>query len=54
MFEIYSKKFKTSDQLSKAMLDEIGVASLPGSVFGFKPNHLIVRLAFTDLMARYF
>ena len=54
MFEMYSKKFKTSDQLSKAMLDEIGVASLPGSVFGFKPNHLIVRLAFTDFNGSIF
>ena len=35
-------------------LDEIGVASLPGSVFGFKPNHLIVRLAFTDFNGSIF
>jgi aspartate aminotransferase len=54
MMEIYSKKFKTSDALSKAMLDQIGIASLPGSVFGFKPSQLIVRLAFTDFNGTIF
>ena len=54
MFEIYSKKYKTSLALSKAMLDQIGVASLPGSVFGFKPNQLFIRLAFTDFNGTQF
>ena len=36
------------------MLDQIGVASLPGSVFGFKPNQLFIRLAFTDFNGTQF
>ncbi len=31
-----------------AILKETGVALLPGSSFGFKPNKMLARLSFTD------
>ena len=39
--------FSTSD-LCVAVLKETGVALLPGSAFGFRPNKMLARLSFTD------
>lgn len=38
----------TSEQLTTALMDEIGVALLPGSAFGMSKNSLTTRLAFVD------
>jgi aspartate aminotransferase len=48
MPEFINKRYKTSSDLCVAILKETGVALLPGSAFGFKPNKMLVRLSFTD------
>ena len=48
MPEFKNKKFKTSAQLCDAILNDIGVALLPGSDFGFNPKKMLVRLSYTD------
>jgi len=48
MPEFINKKYKNSSKLCDAILDETGVALLPGSDFGFKPNKMLARLSYTD------
>ncbi len=48
MPEFKNKKYKTSAKLCNAILSETGVAMLPGSDFGFKPNKMLARLSYTD------
>ena len=48
MPEFINKKYKTSSEMCLALLKETGVALLPGSSFGFKPNKMLARLSFTD------
>ena len=48
MPEFKNKKFKTSSKLCEAILNETGVAMLPGSDFGFKPDKMLTRLSYTD------
>ena len=48
MPEFINKKYKTSSDMCVAILKETGVALLPGSAFGFKPNKMLVRLSFID------
>ena len=48
MPEFKNKKYKTSSKLCEAILKETGVAMLPGSDFGFKPNKMLTRLSYTD------
>ncbi len=48
MPEFKSKKFKSSSQLCDAILNETGVAMLPGSDFGFHPKKMLTRLSYTD------
>ena len=48
MPEFKNKKYKTSSKLCEAILSETGVAMLPGSDFGFKPNKMLTRLSYTD------
>ncbi len=48
MPEFKNKKYKTSSQLCETILDETGVAMLPGSDFGFKPSKMLTRLSYTD------
>ena len=48
MPEFKNKKYKTSSKLCEAILNETGVAMLPGSDFGFKPNKMLTRLSYTD------
>ena len=48
MPEFVNKKYKTSSDMCVAILKETGVALLPGSAFGFKPNKMLARLSFTD------
>ena len=48
MPEFKNKKYKTSSELCKAILNDTGVAMLPGSDFGFKPKKMLTRLSYTD------
>tara|TARA_Y100001935_G_scaffold251794_1_gene254470 strand:+ start:697 stop:1935 length:1239 start_codon:yes stop_codon:yes gene_type:complete len=48
MPEFKNKKYKTSAKLCEAILKDTGVAMLPGSDFGFKPNKMLTRLSYTD------
>ena len=48
MPEFKNKKYKTSSDLCEAILNDTGVAMLPGSDFGFKPKKMLTRLSYTD------
>ena len=48
MPEFINKKYNSSSKLCEAILDETGVAMLPGSDFGFKPKKMLTRLSYTD------
>ena len=48
MPEFKSKKFNSSSQLCETILNETGVAMLPGSDFGFHPKKMLTRLSYTD------
>jgi len=48
MPEFINNKFNTSSEMCKNILQETGVALLPGSDFGFSENKMLVRLSFTD------
>ncbi len=48
MPEFLNKKYKTSSKLCEAILNDTGVAMLPGSDFGFKPKKMLTRLSYTD------
>ena len=48
MPEFKNKRYKTSAKLCDAILNETGVAMLPGSDFGFKPKRMLTRLSYTD------
>jgi len=48
MPEFINNKFRTSSEMCKNIINETGVALLPGSVFGFSENKMLARLSFTD------
>ncbi len=48
MPEFKNKKYRTSSKLCEAILNDIGVAMLPGSDFGFQPKKMLTRLSYTD------
>ncbi len=48
MPEFTNKKFKTSREMCENILEETGVALLPGSDFGFSEKKMLARLSFTD------
>ena len=48
MPEFKNNKYKNSSKLCEAILNETGVAMLPGSDFGFKPKKMLTRLSYTD------
>ena len=48
MPEFPNKKYKTSTELCKTILDETGVAMLPASDFGFNPKKMLTRLCYID------
>ena len=48
MPEFINTKFKNSEKLCETILNETGVAMLPGSDFGFKPKKMLTRLSYTD------
>ena len=54
MPEFLDTKFSTSTELCNKLLEETGVALLPGSDFGFEKKKLIARLSFTDFDGKNF
>ena len=48
MPEFPNKKYKTSSELCENILEEIGVAMLPASDFGFSPKKMLTRLCYID------
>ena len=48
MPEFLNSKFKNSGEMCDDILKKTGVALLPGSDFGFKPNKMLTRLSYTD------
>jgi len=46
--KLAQRKINTSEQLTTALMDEVGVALLPGSAFGMHSSSLTTRLAFVD------
>ena len=48
MPEFVNDKFGTSSEMCQNILDDTGVALLPGSEFGFPQNKMLARLSFTD------
>ena len=54
MPEFLDKKFKTSEDMCNDMLKKVGVATLPGSDFGFSENKMYARISFTDFNGEEF
>ncbi|MDC3062536.1 pyridoxal phosphate-dependent aminotransferase [Candidatus Pelagibacter sp.] len=54
MPEFLNSKFKTSSDMCKDILNNTGVALLPGSDFGFNPDKMLARLSFTDFDGQEF
>ena len=54
MPEFLDKKFKNSEEMFTKLLNDTGVALLPGSEFGFSKDRLIARLSFTDFDGKDF
>ena len=48
MPEFPNRKYKSSTELCETILDETGVAMLPASDFGFKPEKMLTRLCYID------
>ncbi len=48
MPEFSTKKFSSSEEMCKNIIDQTGVALLPGIDFGFAKERMIARLSFTD------
>ena len=48
MPEFKNKKYINSSKLCETILNETGVAMLPGSDFGFNPKKMLTRLSYTD------
>ena len=54
MPEFLNKRFKNSSELCDVILNETGVAMLPGSEFGFKPGKMLTRLSYTEFHGSIF
>jgi len=54
MPEFLNKKFNTSVEMCKDLLNKKGVAILPGSDFGFSEDKMISRLSYTDFDGKNF
>ena len=54
MPEFLDKKFKSSEDMCKDMLNKSGVAALPGSDFGFSEKTMYARMSFTDFNGEEF
>ena len=54
MPEFLNKKFNSSSAMCDSILNDTGVALLPGSDFGFEQSKMLVRLSFTDFDGQEF
>ena len=54
MPEFLNKKFNSSAEMCDSILNNTGVALLPGSDFGFDKNKMLARLSFTDFDGQKF
>ena len=54
MPEFLDKKFQTSEEMCKDLLNNTGVVLLPGSDFGITKDKMIARLSFTDFNGEEF
>ena len=54
MPEFLNKKFNTSSEMCNGILNDTGVALLPGSDFGFDQKKMLARLSFTDFDGQKF
>src|SRR5210317_1392309 len=54
MPEFLNKKFKSSSEMCDTILNDTGVALLPGSDFGFEQTKILARLSFTDFDGQEF
>ena len=54
MPEFLNKKFNSSSEMCDSILNDTGVALLPGSDFGFDETKMLARLSFTDFDGQAF
>ena len=54
MPEFLNKKFNSSSEMCNSILNETGVALLPGTDFGFDQTQMLARLSFTDFNGQEF
>ena len=54
MPEFLNKKFNSSSEMCNSILNETGVALLPGTDFGFDQTQMLARLSFTDFKGQEF
>ncbi len=54
MPEFLSKKYNSSSEMCDSILNDTGVALLPGSDFGFDQKKMLARLSFTDFNGQKF
>ena len=54
MPEFLNKKFNSSSEMCNNILNETGVALLPGTDFGFDQTQMLARLSFTDFKGEEF
>ena len=54
MPEFLNKRFNSSSDMCDSILNDTGVALLPGSDFGFDQKQMIARLSFTDFNGQKF
>jgi aspartate aminotransferase len=54
MPEFLDKKFNSSSEMCDSILNDTGVALLPGSDFGFDQTKMLARLSFTDFDGQEF
>ena len=54
MPEFLNKKYNSSSEMCDSILNDTGVALLPGSDFGFDKKQMLARLSFTDFNGQKF
>ena len=54
MPEFLNKRFNSSSEMCNSILNDTGVALLPGSDFGFDQKQMLARLSFTDFNGQKF
>ncbi|MDA9657836.1 aminotransferase class I/II-fold pyridoxal phosphate-dependent enzyme, partial [bacterium] len=54
MPEFLNKKFNSSSEMCDSILNDTGVALLPGNDFGFDQKKMLARLSFTDFDGQEF